>query len=245
MGQMISRAVHQSWEFVMFPVSMLSIVLQRELTRTKHRNLRNYSSDLPWYSWRLVLRGKAPFNVDSLTLPHPQPIPSTSCCPLLPVSLSGSWQTLWSGLLGAAHMCVCSLSHLVAWHAAQCASSISVYPAWRREIKQKKTAIRFAVREEAAITGGIWVLFPSERRLLDTLMSHKKLALSYDTDIPVTGVQVNCLKALIDWSASKTSSCLFKFYYPAGFVSVEGWCTQLPGNSKVLQLKKELEKELV
>lgn len=81
---------------------------------------------------------KAPFNVDSLTSPQLQPTPSTPCCPLLPVSLSGPWQTLWSGLLGAAHMCVCSLSHLVAWHAAQCASSISVYPAWRREIKQKK-----------------------------------------------------------------------------------------------------------
>lgn len=54
--------------------------------------------------------------------------PSTSPCPLLPVSLSGPWQTLWSGLLSAARVFVCSLSHLVAWHAAQCASSPSEHP---------------------------------------------------------------------------------------------------------------------
>ena len=105
------------------------------------------SSGLPSlnkYYWAVVIftairaqRGNAPFNVNSLTSPQPQPTPSTSRCPLLPVSLSGPWQTLWSGLLSAARMFVCSLSHLVAWHAAQCAPSPSVYPAWRREIKQK------------------------------------------------------------------------------------------------------------
>lgn len=63
-------------------------------------------------------RGKAPSNVNSLTSPQLQPTPSTSRCPLLPVSLSGPWQTLWSGLLSAACMFVCSLSHLVAWHCA-------------------------------------------------------------------------------------------------------------------------------
>ncbi len=126
-------------------------------------------------------RGKAPSNVNSLTSPQPQLARSTPHCPLLPVSLSGPWQTLWSGLLSTARMFVCSLSHLVAWHVAQRASSPLVHPAWRREIKQnktKKTAEKIAVRQEAVITERIWVPFPFERRLLVSLTSHKKLCLA-------------------------------------------------------------------
>lgn len=103
-----------------------------------------------------------------------------------------------------------------------------------RDKTKQKTAMKIAVREEAVITGGIWVPFPSERRLLRHFnATPKKVAFSYDTDIPVTGVPVNSLKDLIDWLASKPGSCLFKFYLPAGCEAVESWCTQLPGNSKV------------
>lgn len=154
-------------------------------------------------------RGKTPSNVNSLTSPQRQPTPSTSRCPLLPVSLSGPWQTLWSGLLSAARMFVCSLSHLVAWHAAQCASSPSVYPAWRREIKQKKLPWRLQSEERQSSLEESEC--PSPRRGEETVrvlnVTHtKKVGFSYVTDIP--GVPVNCLKALTHWLTAKLNSFL-------------------------------------
>lgn len=110
--------------------------LSSEIFRTSQLKKKSFSWSVVIFMDISAQRGKAPSNVNRL---HPtQTTSSTSRCPLLPVSLSGPWQTLWSGLLSAARMFVCSLSHLVAWRTAQCASSLSMYPAWRREIKQKK-----------------------------------------------------------------------------------------------------------
>lgn len=173
-------------------------------------------------------RGKAPSNVNRLASPQPEPTLSTSRCPLLPVSLSGPWQTLWSGLLSAAHMFVCSLSHLVAWHAAQCASSPSVYPAWRIEIKQKYCHEDYSQRRGSHHWWNLSAFPLGEEKGGDCWMSYKKVVFCYVTDM---GVPVNCLKALTDWLAAKLSSFLFQLYLPAGCDAVESWCRQLPGNS--------------
>lgn len=149
-----------------------------------------------------VQRGKAPSNVNSFTSPLPQRTPSSSHCPLLPVSLSGPGQTLWSGLLSAARVFVCSLSHLVAWHAAQCASS--PYPAWRSEIKQKNR------REDCSLRGGSdhWrnlSALPSGEETARCLNVTPKVAFGYITNVPATGVPGNCIKALTDWQPAKPS----------------------------------------
>lgn len=69
--------------------------------------------------------------------------------------------------------------------------------------------MEIAVREEAVITGGIWVPFPEERTLSHTWMSPQKVGFSYVTDIPFTGVPVNFSESfeLIDCLAHPVHFC--------------------------------------
>lgn len=71
---------------------------------------------------------------------HTHPVTAHPCAPLAVLSWlsayhGGGRHSDW-GLLGAAHMFVCLLSRLMAWHVAQCARSLQVKPARGGGIKQ-------------------------------------------------------------------------------------------------------------
>lgn len=104
---------------------------------------------------------------EMLTVSHPPGHNSPLCTsrrPLLTVSLSLPRQTLRPGLLGAAHMFVCLLSQLMAWHVAQCACSLQVKPARGGEIKQTTAKKRKKNSLEPFIAGGILLLLREERQ---------------------------------------------------------------------------------